>query len=176
MHEFSKIIDSYLGHITDLNDRNIIQEALIIIDSEENINDDELNVLNEIFMSLKEDYTLKIIQDSEDLNFCIAIIKQDIPIIKNRHNLNILLNELKRFSLNNTISKIENTVLTFFEACEHIEENEFYLIKNIIKNLNNDWTLSPIKSETSQDEIIKISKLIPTYNKQIIRIKGNDRK
>lgn len=176
MHEFSKIIDSYLGHITDLNDRNIIQEALIIIDSEENINDDELNVLNEIFMSLKEDYTLKIIQDSEDLNFCIAIIKQDIPIIKNRHNLNILLNELKRFSLNNTISKIENTVLTFFEACEHIEENEFYLIQSIIKNLNNDWTLSPIKSETSQDEIIKISKLIPTYNKQIIRIKGNDRK
>ena len=176
MHEFRKIISGYLEHVTDSNDRDIIQEALIMIDSEENINYDELNVLNEIFLSLKEDYTLKIIQDSEDLSFCVAIIKQDIPIIKNRHKLNTLSNELKAFSLNNTTSKIENTVLTFFEACEHIEENEFYLIKNIIKNLNNDWSLSPIKNEISQNEMIKISKLIPTYNKQIIIKKENDRK
>lgn len=176
MHDFSKIITDYLEHVTDLNDKNIIQESLIMINSVENINDDELTVLNEIFMSLKEDYTLKIMQDSEDLNFYIAIIKQDIPIIKNRHKLNILLNELKRFSLNNSISKVENTVLTFFEACEHIEENEFYLIQNIIRYLNNDWSLSPIKNETVQNEIIKVSKLIHTYNKQIIRTKENDRK
>jgi len=51
-----------------------------------------------------------------------------------------------------------------------------FTLSNIIKNLNNDWSLSPIKNEISQNEMIKISKLIPTYNKQIIIKKENDRK
>lgn len=170
MNSFSKIIKDYMEkHITDFNDKRIMQEAITLVDSESDITDEEVNILNEIFMSLKEDYTLKIIQDPTNLDFCIAITKQEKPIIQNKHDLNGLVNDLKRFSLNYSVSKIENATLLFLDASEHIEEDEFLLIQNIIRYLTNDWCLSPIEQQKHSGEIIRISRLIPTYCKKLIK-------
>ncbi len=169
MNSFSKIIKDYMEHITDFNDKRIMQEAITLIDSESDITDEEVNILNEIFMSLKEDYTLEVIQNPNNLEFCYAITKQEIPIIQNKHELNVLVNELKRFSLNYSISKIENAALLFLDASEHIEEDEFLLIQNIIRHLTDDWCLSPIEEQKHSDGIIRISRLIPKYSKKLIK-------
>lgn len=169
MDNFSQIIKDYMAHVTDFNDRRIMQESITLIDSESDITDEEINILNEIFMSLKEDYTLKIIQDPTNLDFCIAISKQEIPIIKNKHELNVLVNELKRYSLNSQISKIEKSALIFLEASEHIEENELYIIQNIIRYLNSDWALSSIENTKYLGENIRISRLKPIYSKKLIK-------
>ncbi len=169
MDNFSQIIKEYMAHVTDLNDKRIMQEAITLIDSKFDITDTEIDILNEMFMSLKEDYTLKIIQDPTNLDFCIAISKQEIPIIKNKHELNDLVDELKRFSLNFETSNIEKSALVFLESSEHIEENELYIIQNIIRYLNNDWSLSPIENQKYLGEQIRISKLKPTYNKILIK-------
>lgn len=175
MDNFSQIIKDYMAHVTDFNDRRIMQESITLIDSESDITDEEINILNEIFMSLKEDYTLKIIQDPTNLDFCIAISKQEIPIIKNKHELNVLVNELKRYTLNSKVSKIEKSALIFLEASEHIEENELYIIQNIIRYLNNDWVLSPIENTKYLGENIRISRLTQIYSKKFIK-KESDRK
>lgn len=175
MNNFRQIINDYMAHVTDFNDKRIMQESITLIDSESDITDEEINILNEIFMSLKEDYTLQIIQDPTNLDFCIAISKQEIPIIKNKHELNVLVNELKRFSLNYQVSKIEKSALIFLEASEHIEENELYIIQSIIRYLNNDWTLSPIENAKYLGENIRISRLTQIYLKKLIK-KESDRK
>ncbi len=175
MDNFIQTIKDYMAHVTDFNSKRIMQEAITLIDSELNITDEEINILNEIFMSLKEDYTLKIIQDPTNLDFCITISKQGIPTIKNKHELNILVNELKRVSLNASISKIEKSALIFLDASEHIEENEFYIIQNIIRYLNNDWMLATIETKKYLGEDVRISRLIPTYSKQLVK-KGFDGK
>lgn len=171
MNNFSQIIKDYMEHITNFNDKRIMQEAITLVNSETDITDEEINILSEIFMSLKEDYTLEIIQDPTNLDFCIAIVKQETPIIENKHELNVLVNELKRFSLKYPISKIENAALLFLDASEHIEEEEFLLIQNIIRYLNNDWCLSPIEHQ----KYLRVSRLISTYCKKLIK-KESDKK
>ena len=145
-----------------------MKEALNIIESESVILDDELEILNEIFISIKKDYTINIIQDPTNLDFCLAIIKQSLPIMKNSHELTCLLNELKN---NEKISKLEKVTLNFLDASEHIEENEILLIQNIIRYLNNNWILKPFEDQKFQGENIKISRLVPTYSKKLIKNK-----
>ena len=145
-----------------------MKEALNIIESESVILDDELEILNEIFISIKKDYTINIIQDPTNLDFCLATIKQSLPIMKNSHELTCLLNELKN---NEKISKLEKVTLNFLDASEHIEENEILLIQNIIRYLNNNWILKPFEDQKYQGENIKISRLVPTYSKKLIKNK-----
>ena len=85
MDNFKIIINKYINNATNLNDKRIMKEALNIIESESVILDDELEILNEIFISIKKDYTINIIQDPTNLDFCLAIIKQSLPIMKNSH-------------------------------------------------------------------------------------------
>ena len=87
MDNFKTIINKYINNATNLNDKRIMKEALNIIESESVILDDELEILNEIFISIKKDYTINIIQDPTNLDFCLAIIKQSLPIMKNSHEL-----------------------------------------------------------------------------------------
>ena len=162
------IINKYINNATNLNDKRIMKEALNIIESESVILDDELEILNEIFISIKKDYTINIIQDPTNLDFCLAIIKQSLPIMKNSHELTCLLNELKN---NEKISKLEKVTLNFLDASEHIEENEILLIQNIIRYLNNNWILKPFEDQKYQGENIKISRLVPTYSKKLIKNK-----
>ena len=168
MDNFKIIINKYINNATNLNDKRIMKEALNIIESESVILDDELEILNEIFISIKKDYTINIIQDPTNLDFCLAIIKQSLPIMKNSHELTCLLNELKN---NEKISKLEKVTLNFLDASEHIEENEILLIKNIIRYLNNNWILKPFEDQKYQGENIKISRLVPTYSKKLIKNK-----
>ena len=125
--------------------------------------------MNEIFKSLKDDYTINIIQDPTNLDFCLAIMKQPLPIIKNSHELTLLLNELKGSISDKNTTELENAVLNFLEASEHIEENEILLIQNIIRYLNNDWILKPFENQKYLGENIKISRLVPTYSKKLIK-------
>ncbi len=168
MDNFKTIINKYINNATNLNDKRIMKEALNIIESESVILDDELEILNEIFISIKKDYTINIIQDPTNLDFCLAIIKQSLPIMKNSHELTCLLNELKN---NEKISKLEKVTLNFLDASEHIEENEILLIQNIIRYLNNNWILKPFEDQKYQGENIKISRLVPTYSKKLIKNK-----
>ncbi len=168
MDNFKTIINKYINNATNLNDKRIMKEALNIIESESVILDDELEILNEIFISIKKDYTINIIQDPTNLDFCLAIIKQSLPIMKNSHELTCLLNEFKN---NEKISKLEKVTLNFLDASEHIEENEILLIQNIIRYLNNNWILKPFEDQKYQGENIKISRLVPTYSKKLIKNK-----
>lgn len=168
MDNFKTIINKYINNATNLNDKRIMKEALNIIESESVILDDELEILNEIFISIKKDYTINIIQDPTNLDFCLAIIKQSSPIMKNSHELTCLLNEFKN---NEKISKLEKVTLNFLDASEHIEENEILLIQNIIRYLNNNWILKPFEDQKYQGENIKISRLVPTYSKKLIKNK-----
>ena len=168
MDNFKTIINKYINNATNLNDKRIMKEALNIIESESVILDDELEILNEIFISIKKDYTINIIQDPTNLDFCLAIIKQSLPIMKNSHELTCLLNELKN---NEKISKLEKVTLNFLDASEHIEEHEILLIQNIIRYLNNNWILKPFEDQKYQGENIKISRLVPTYSKKLIKNK-----
>ena len=173
MDNFHNIINKYINLSKNLNDKRIMKEAINIIESETVILDDEIEILNEIFKSLKENYTINIIQDPTNLDFCLAIMKQQLPIIKNSHELTNLLNEIKssiNISNKNT-TKLETVVLNFLEASEHIEENEILLIQNIIRYLNNDWILKPFENQKYQGENIKISRLVPTYSKKLVKNK-----
>lgn len=173
MDNFHNIINKYINLSKNLNDKRIMKEAINIIESETVILDDEIEILNEIFKSLKENYTINIIQDPTNLDFCLAIMKQQLPIIKNSHELTNLLNEIKssiNISNKNT-TKLETIVLNFLEASEHIEENEILLIQNIIRYLNNDWILKPFENQKYLGENIKISRLVPTYSKKLIKNK-----
>ena len=169
MDNFQNIINKYINLSKNLNDKRIMKEALNIIESESIILDDELEILNEIFKSLKDDYTINIIQDPTNLDFCLAIMKQPLPIIKNSHELTLLLNELKGSISDKNTTELENAVLNFLEASEHIEENEILLIQNIIRYLNNDWILKPFENQKYLGENIKISRLVPTYSKKLIK-------
>ncbi len=169
MDNFQNIINKYINLSKNLNDKRIMKEALNIIESESVILDDELEILNEIFKSLKDDYTINIIQDPTNLDFCLAIMKQPLPIIKNSHELTLLLNELKGSISDKNTTELENAVLNFLEASEHIEENEILLIQNIIRYLNNDWILKPFENQKYLGENIKISRLVPTYSKKLIK-------
>ena len=169
MDNFQNIINKYINLSKNLNDKRIMKEALNIIESESVILDDELEILNEIFKSLKDDYTINIIQDPTNLDFCLAIMKQPLPIIKNSHELTLLLNELKGSISDKNTTELENAVLNFLEASEHIEENEILLIQNIIRYLNNDCILKPFENQKYLGENIKISRLVPTYSKKLIK-------
>ena len=161
MDNFKTIINKYINNATNLNDKRIMKEALNIIESESVI-------LESFFMDIKKDYTINIIQDPTNLDFCLAIIKQSLPIMKNSHELTCLLNEFKN---NEKISKLEKVTLNFLDASEHIEENEILLIQNIIRYLNNNWILKPFEDQKYQGENIKISRLVPTYSKKLIKNK-----
>lgn len=167
MLTFEEIINNYLSYVTVTNDKRIMKEAINLIESEPIILDHEFDILNEIFSYLKMDYTLKIIQDPETLEFCIAIIKQNTPIIENKHDVNILLHELKYNCKNREISNMEKTIINFFDASEHIEENEVLLIQSIIQYLNSNWMLKPIETIDYNNEKVKCTKIVPTYNKHL---------
>lgn len=169
MDNFKIIINKYINNATNLNDKRIMQEALNIINSETSILENELDILNEVFIFLKDDYTISIIQDPTNLDFCLAIMKQQLPIIKNKHEVNHLISELKRSTINQKITKLGSTILNFLDASEHIEENEILLIQNIVRYLNNDWILKPFENKKYLGENIKISRLVPTYSKKLIK-------
>ncbi len=164
MLDFHEIISQYINDVTNQNDKKILQQAINLIESEPIILDEELDILTEFFSALKKDYTIKVITDEKTLDFCIAMVKQDEPIVQNKYQLKILVEQLKKFKSNQNVSKIENAALKFLEASEHIEENETMLIQNIINYLNNNWTLKPIETN---DEQIKYSRLIPVYSKHL---------
>ena len=164
MLDFHEIISQYINDVTNQNDKKILQQAINLIESEPIILDEELDILTEFFSALKKDYTIKVITDEKTLDFCIAMVKQDEPIVQNKYQLKILVEKLKKFKSNQNVSKIENAALKFLEASEHIEENETMLIQNIINYLNNNWTLKPIETN---DEQIKYSRLIPVYSKHL---------
>ena len=103
MENFKSIINKYVKMTSNQNDKRIIQEALNLINSESTILENEFDILNEIFIYLKKDYTINIIQDPTNLDFCLAIIKQQNPFIKNKHELNSLVCELKLYLLNKNI-------------------------------------------------------------------------
>lgn len=169
MHNFLEVVNDYVKNVVNKNDRRIMLCALNILEAEEIISNDEINILNEIFMALKEDYTLAITQDRETLDFMIAIKKQEAPIIENKHDVNVLCNELKRLASTMDTTVTEKSIINFFCACEHIEENEVLVIEKIIDSIVNNWALNPIEQKEENGELIRYTKFIPTYTKGLVK-------
>ena len=158
MPNFKEIIHRNIKQARKENDKRIMKTALDIIVDEPILSDESIDVLNEIFMALKLDYTLRIIQDYETLNFAVEIYKQEEPIIENKHEVNILYSEL---SQKEKITKLEKCALLFLNACEHTEENEVLVINKILEFIEKNWTLSPIEKYGDT----RISKIVPIYYK-----------
>ena len=169
MSNFKTIIKNYIKNVSNVNDKRIMIEAVNIIDAKNILSDNEINVLKEVFMALKEDYTLAITQDRDTFNFMLAITEQEIPIVENKHELNVLYNLLKKDVENREISKLEETILTFLDACEHIEEDEVLIINKIIQYLTNNWALSPLNKKEIKGKEIRFSYITPTYNKSLVK-------
>lgn len=166
MNKFISTLKNYIQYVSDENDKKILNEAVQLYNTEPLITDVEYDVLNEIFNSLRVDDTIEIIQDPSNLDFCIALKKQEVPIIQNKHDIMTILNELKRISTNN---RAEQLVINFLCSCEHVEQTEVFLVQNIVKYLGNSWNLKPFENIKYYDENIKISRLVPTYSKKLIK-------
>lgn len=166
MNNFISTINNYISHLSNPNDIRILEEAINLLELSPILTKNEIEVLNEMFTSLREDYTLSIMQDRSNLNYMIVIKKQEQPIIENKHDLNVLLTELKKINNNSIIEKV---VINFIDACEHIEENEILRIKQILNYLNNEWTLKPLTEKQYKNETIRCSYLTPCYRKQLIK-------
>lgn len=167
MNNFIATINNYISHLSNPNDIRILKQAINLLELSPILTRNELEILNEIFTSLREDYTLSIMQDRNNLNYMVVIKKQTKPIIENKHDLNVLLTELKKINSND--STIENIIINFIDACEHIEENEILIIKQILRYLNNEWSLKPLIKKQYEDETIRYSYLTPCYRKELIK-------
>lgn len=167
MPKFKDIIKEYVKNVYNENDKRIMVAALNILNASDIISENELDILKEIFMALKEDYTLTIKQDRETFNFMIVITEQNIPVIENKHDINVLYHELQKNTIEKT--KLEDTILTFFDACEHIEEDEVLVINRIIQYITNNWALSPIEEKQSKNGIIRFTHIIPSYHKKLVK-------
>lgn len=170
MNNFLNTLEKYTETVSDINDKKLLQEAIQIYDTTPLISEDEFDILNEIFLSLRADKTLSIIQDPTNLDFCISIINQPTPLIKNKHDIIVILNELKR--LHNLNNRAETLVVNFLEACEHVEEDEVFLIQDIVRYLGNSWVLQAFEEMKYNGEQIKYSRLVPTYSKRLIKNLG----
>lgn len=169
MPNFKSIIKEYVKNVCNENDKRIMVAALNMLEASNILSDTEINTLKEIFMALKEDYTLEIKQDRETLDFMVVITEQNIPIIENKHDLNVLYHELLNNSNPVNRTKLDNTVLTFLDACEHIEEDEILVISKILQYLTNNWSLSPIEEKIIKNKPVKCSRIIPTYHKKLAK-------
>lgn len=161
MSDFINIIRNSMKSTKCMNDKRIMMTALNILDLEKVMNDDELNNLNEIFSALKEDYTLFVTSDIDTLEQIVIITEQVVPIIENKHDVASLYNYLSKLKTNN----IEQTVLNFFDACAHIEENEVMVINQIIDMLENSWSLNGIEQKMIDNKKVRVLRFKPTYTK-----------
>ena len=114
-----------------------------------------------IFSALKEDYTLFVTSDIDTLEQIVIITEQVVPIIENKHDVDSLYNYLSKLKTNN----IEQTVLNFFDACAHIEEDEVMVINQIIDMLENSWSLNGIEQKMIDNKKVRVLKFKPTYTK-----------
>lgn len=164
---FLSTLEKYTNVVSNENDRKFLSEAIQLYDTEPLISEDEFKILNEMFLSLRVDKTLQIIQDPTNLNFCISIVNEDVPEFQNKHDILIILNELKR--LQTFGNRAEALVVSFLESCEHVEEDELFLIQEIIRYLGSSWKLMPFEEMKYNGEVVKYSRLVPTYSKQLVR-------
>lgn len=161
MSDYINIIKKSIKRSKCMNDKRIMMTALNILDLEKIITDEELNNLDEIFSALKEDYTLFVTSDIDTLEQIVIITEQVVPIIENKHDVDSLYNYLSKLKTNN----IEQTVLNFFYACAHIEENEVMVINQIIGMIENSWSLNGIKQKTIDNKKVRVLKFKPTYTR-----------
>lgn len=161
MSDFINIIKKFIKRSKCMNDKRIMMTALNILDLEKIITDEELNNLDEIFSALKEDYTLFVTSDMDTLEQIVIITEQVVPIIENKHDVDSLYNYLCKLETTN----IEKTVLNFFDACAHIEENEVMVINQIIDMLENSWSLNGIEKKMIDNKKVRVLKFKPTYTK-----------
>ena len=169
MPSFKSIIKDYVKNVYNENDKRIMVSALNILNASNVLSDDEIQTLKEVFMALKEDYTLEIKQDRETFDFMLVITEQNIPVIENKHDINVLYHELLNNSNPVNRTKLEDAVLTFFDACEHIEEDEVLVINKIIQYLTNNWSLAPLEEKTIKNKKVRCSHIIPSYQKKLVK-------
>lgn len=161
MGNFNDIIKRAIKRSHCMNDKRIMITALNILDLKDIITEEELKYLNEIFMALKEDYTLSVTSDRDTLEQVVVISKQIVPIVENKHDVATLYNYLSKEKTN----KLENAVLNFFDACSHIEEDEVMIINQIVDMLENSWALKNIEKQDIDGKIVGILKFKPKYQK-----------
>lgn len=169
MPKFKDIIKEYVKNVYNENDKRIMVAALNILNASDIISENELDILKEIFMALKEDYTLTIKQDRETFNFMIVISEQNVPVIENKHDINVLYHELQKNSNPLERTRLEDAILTFFDACEHIEEDEVLVINKAIQYITNNWSLGPIEEKETKNGLVRCTHIIPSYNKRLVK-------
>ena len=165
MPNYKSIIKEYIKHITNENDKRIIVCALNLLEGRELITNDEVDLLNETFMALKEDYTLKFKQDRKTLGFMLAIEEQVVPVIENKHELNVLYHKLQENTLGNDL--FENLVLNLIDACEHIEEDEVITIMKVIQYMTNNWNFGKLETREENGKTIRCSLITPVRIKEL---------
>ena len=168
MSNFQTLIDNYIRKTINENDKKIMQIGANILSLEPIITGIEIETLNEMFKALKEDYTLVLSQDYDTLEPEILIVKQEIPIIQNKHNINVLYT---RLVVQEEISELENTVLLLFNSCEHIEESEIIMIDRIINLIENNWSFKGIKTKLIDDVEVRYSILTFNLEKKLVKSK-----
>lgn len=159
MPNFIETIKKHILQSNNQNDKRIMNIALNLLIDSPILSDEEINVLNDIFTCLKFDYTLSIVQDPETLQFGVEISMQETPIIENKHDVMKLYKELAT-NIDKKIS-IEDCVLTFLDACEHIEENEVLVINKLLDFMEKNWTLSPITEKNNK----RYTFILPCHHK-----------
>lgn len=170
MSNFKNIIEEYIEkNSLDENDARIINVAIKILDLEPVLEEKEIQVLNDLFQALREDYTLSIGINS-NFNYQVIVEKQSIPEISNKHDVNCLYNKL--ISSVNEMSSAEKCVLNLFNACEHVEENEIIIVDTIVDYFGKNWTITPLnKVEKDGKMISATSTFKPLYNLRSFKVK-----
>ena len=153
MGNFNDIIKRAIKRSHCMNDKRIMITALNILDLKD--------IITEIFMALKKDYTLSVTSDRDTLEQVVVISKQIVSIVENKHDVSVLYNYLSKEKTN----KLEKVVLNFFDACSHIEEDEVMIINQIIDMLENSWALKNIEKHDIDGKEVRVLKFKPKYQK-----------
>ena len=143
MDDFKKCIEEYMDKVTDFSDKKILNIAKLLLNYRPLLMENEIDNMTFIFDQLKNDYTLSFHQQPTSLS--LVIEKQNTPMFKKQHEIEILKNELVRLN-NNNVDKLKNSIIKFLDASDHIEENEIMSIECVLKLINNDWYMNEIKN------------------------------
>ena len=103
MDDFKKCIEEYMDKVTDFSDKKILNIAKLLLNYRPLLMENEIDNMTFIFDQLKNDYTLSFHQQPTSLS--LVIEKQNTPMFKKQHEIEILKNELVRLN-NNNVDKL----------------------------------------------------------------------
>jgi len=166
MDEFKSCIENYIDKVTDFSDKKILNIAKLLLIYRPLLTENEIENMVFIFEQLKMDYTLSFHQ--EPTNLSLIIDKQNTPMFKKQHEIEIIKNELIRLN-NNDSDKLKAAIIKFLDASDHIEENEIISIEYVLKLINSDWYMDEIKNINNVEYHINFLPYRKQKNKKLVK-------